>query len=282
VFKALLFLGAGAIIHAVGSNELKDMGGLAKKMPQTAIVFVIGTLSLAGVPLFGGFASKEEVLGAVWARGLTVPFLMLLTGAFLTAFYMMRVVFLAFWGPARADAHAGAHAHADGGHGHGPAHDAPAVMTLPLWILAALALFVGIYFTFHHVDAEFTAPAWLTPAAVGVAVGGMLLAWLTYQRRAINEDSLARAFAPIRYAAHRGFWVDDAFLFVYRQGVLMFARLIGWTDRYIVDGVVNVVSAWTVMGGGALRRIQTGRVQDYVFGLAFGVLVVLWWLGGKL
>ena len=271
VFKALLFLGAGAVIHAVHSNDLKDMGGLAKKMPQTAIVFIIGTLSLAGIPLFGGFASKEEVLGAVWAGGFTGPFVMLLIGAFLTAFYMARVVFLAFYGNQHAEPH-----------GHGHAHDAPAIMTLPLWSLAALAMFVGVYFTFNHMEAEFHAPAWLTPAAVGVAVAGIGLAWLTYQRRSINEDSLAAAFGPIRYAAHHGFWVDDAFLFVYRQGVLLFSRAVGWLDRYIVDGVVNVVSAWTVMAGGQLRQIQTGRVQDYVFGLAFGVLVVLWWLGGKL
>jgi len=154
-------------------------------------------------------------------------------------------------------------------------------MTLPLWILAAIALFIGLYFTFNHVEAEFEAPVWLTPAAVGVAVAGILLAWLTYQRRAISEDALAAPFAPIRRAAHAGFWVDDVFLFVYRQGVLMFARAIGWLDRYIVDGIVNVVSAWAVMAGTELRRIQTGRVQDYVFGLAFGLLVVLWWLGGK-
>jgi len=140
---------------------------------------------------------------------------------------------------------------------------------------------VGVYFTFHHVEAEFESPVWLTPAAISVAVGGILLAWLTYQRRSINEDSLAAAFGPIRRAAHAGFWVDDAFLFVYRRGVLGFSRIVGWTDRYLVDGVVNVFSAWTVMAGEQLRRIQTGRVQDYVFGVAFGVLVVLWWLGGK-
>jgi NADH-quinone oxidoreductase subunit L len=277
IFKALLFLGAGAVIHAVGSNDLAHMGRLARRMPQTAIVFVIGTLSLAGIPLFGGFASKEEVLGAVWAGGLTVPFLMLLTGAFLTAFYMMRVVFLAFFGTEPAHAPAAAD---DGHHGHGPAHDAPAVMTLPLWVLAMLALAIGVYFTIHPVEPEFVSPAWLTPAAIGVATGGILLAWLTYQRRLIDEESLAAAFGPIRRAAHAGFWVDDAFLLVYRGGVLAFSRLIGWTDRYLVDGVVNVLSAWTVMGGNQLRGIQTGRVQDYVFGVAVGVLVLVWWLGG--
>ena len=87
-------------------------------------------------------------------------------------------------------------------------------------------------------------------------------------------------FAPIRFAALRGFWVDDVFLGVYRFGVLAFSRIVGWTDRYIVDGFVNVASAWTVMLGGGLRRVQTGRVQDYVTGVAVGILIVLWWLGG--
>src|SRR5215510_9671288 len=109
VFKALLFLGAGAVIHAVGSNDLPKMGGLAKRMPLTAIVFIVGTLSLAGIPLFGGFASKEEILGAVWAGGYVGPFVLLMLVAFLTAFYMFRVVFLAFFA-APAPVHAAAHA----------------------------------------------------------------------------------------------------------------------------------------------------------------------------
>src|SRR5436305_8229141 len=98
IFKALLFLGAGAVIHAVGTNDIFQMGGLARRMPQTAIVFIVGTLSLAGVPLFAGFFSKEEILGAVLAGGFPGPFGMLLFGAFLTAFYMFRVVFITFFG----------------------------------------------------------------------------------------------------------------------------------------------------------------------------------------
>ena len=96
VFKALLFLGAGAVIHAVGSNNLSQMGHLARRMPQTMIVFLVGTLSLAGIPLFAGFLSKEEVLGAVWEGGLVGPFVLLMLVAFLTAFYMFRVVPSAF------------------------------------------------------------------------------------------------------------------------------------------------------------------------------------------
>src|SRR5215471_715826 len=146
IFKALLFLGAGAVIHAVGSNDIHEMGGLAKKMPQTAIVFLIGTLSLAGVPLFAGFASKEEVLGAVWAGGFHVPFFMLLFAAFLTAFYMFRVVFIAFFG--RLDSTDTApHGHGAGSAAH--AHDAPFQMTGPLWVLALLAMAIGISFGLH-------------------------------------------------------------------------------------------------------------------------------------
>jgi len=276
VFKALLFLGAGAVIHAVHSNEMKDMGGLFKRMPQVAIVFIIGTLSLAGVPLFAGFASKEEVLGATLAGGFMGPFLMLLTAAFLTAFYMFRVVFVVFFGPAKpahAHAHADPHAHAAGG-------DPGFSMGAPLWVLALSALAIGGTFTLHHPESEFTLPGWLTPAAVTVALAGILMAWLTYQRQTISADSLAAAFGPIRRAALAKFWIDDLFEGIYRGVLLGFARIIGWTDRYIVDGVLNVISAWTLDGGDALRRFQTGRVGDYIFALAAGLVVLMLWMGG--
>src|SRR5262249_56028363 len=133
--KALLLLGAGAVIDAVGTNDIFGMGGLGRRMPQTLIVFLIGTLSLAGIPFFGGFFTKEEVLTAVWVGGLTLPFLMLVLAAFLTAFYMFRVVFIAFFGTVSDHGHAGAHA-----------HDAPALMTIPLWILAMASMTLGIGF----------------------------------------------------------------------------------------------------------------------------------------
>jgi NADH-quinone oxidoreductase subunit L len=306
VFKALLFLGAGAVIHAVGSNDVADMGRLARKMPQTAIVFIIGTLSLAGVPLFAGFASKEEVLGAVWSGGFPVPFFMLLFAALLTAFYMFRVVFLAFFAERAADNRypitdnrypiadnrypitdnrhpkdpktgIGHRASAIGS-AHAP-HDAPVAMTGPLWVLAAIAVGIGLFFTVHPPHGEFDAPGWLTPSAIAVALSGILLAWLTYQRRIISADSLAAVFAPIRSAALKKFWLDDVYLAIYRYGLLAFSRVVGWVDRYLVDGVLNVVSAWTLDGGDLLRRIQTGKVQDYVFAVGFGLLVLMAWIG---
>jgi NADH-quinone oxidoreductase subunit L len=259
------------------------MGGLARKMPQTAIVFIVGTLSLAGVPLFAGFVSKEEVLGGVWMGGFAVPFFMLLGAAFLTAFYMFRVVFLVFFGgpaPTGAARHLQGGDHGDHGvHGAAHAHDAPAVMMLPLWLLALIAIAIGVYFTARPPDAEFHAPGWLTPAAIGVALSGIVLAWLTYQRRLVSADMLAGVFAPIRRAALAKFWLDDLYSALYRRVLLAFSRLVGWVDRYLVDGVLNVVSALTLDAGNGLRRIQTGKIQDYVFAVGFGLLALMVWIG---
>jgi proton-translocating NADH-quinone oxidoreductase chain L len=300
VFKALLFLGAGAVIHAVGSNNLSAMGRLAKHMPQTAIVFIVGTLSLAGIPLFGGFASKEEILAAVWQGGQIGPFVLLMTVAFLTAFYMFRVVFLAFFGapvaagvtvattgPRLAHAHGHAEGVVEGSHVDEPphAHDAPATMAIPLWILAVLSMAVGIYLAItgpiplaEGEAAELTPPAWLTPGAVLVAVSGIALAWLTYQRRLFDPAAFASALSPIYRAALAKFWIDDLFERVFAAGTLALSWLVGWVDRYLVDGVLNALSAWTLTAGDDMRSIQSGRAQDYVYGVGVGLLVLLLWV----
>jgi NADH-quinone oxidoreductase subunit L len=291
LFKALLFLGAGAVIHAVHSNDLSHMGGLAKKMPQTALVFAIGTLSLAGIPFFGGYLSKEEILGATLAGHQTGPFALLIVVAFLTAFYMFRVVFLAFFASPVTAGHYAYTGPAEAGHYDDPRHaphDPPAVMMLPLWVLAALSLAVGVYSTAAGRVLQFgpgaegagehVAPAWLTPAAVGVAIAGIALAWLVYQRRTIDAGKLAAVFGPIRYAALHKFWIDDIYEGILAFALLAFSRIIGWVDRYLVDGVLNVVSAWTVSTGDLLRTVQTGRAQDYVYGVAVGLLILLLWM----
>jgi NADH-quinone oxidoreductase subunit L len=272
VFKALLFLAAGAVIHAVGTNDIFAMGGLGRRMPQTLIVFVIGALSLAGIPLFAGFVSKEEILGAVWVGGLTVPFGMLVLAAFLTAFYMFRVVFIAFFGQGAAHSSAAGH---DPGASH--VHDAPAVMTIPLWILAVLAVAIGLGFTVSHPAEDVEVPAWLTALAVTAAVAGIALAWLTYQRRSVDPRVLSNAFAWIRDAAVERFWLDELFLVIYRRVILRGSRLVGWIDRYVVDGIVNLLSAWTLWLGDHLRRMQSGLPQDYVYGVAVGVLLLIVW-----
>src|SRR3989338_909528 len=156
LFKALLFLGAGAVIHAVGSNDIFRMGGLFRAMPQTGLVFLVGTLALAGVPPLTGFFSKEAVLVGVWEAGMTGPFLMLALTVFLTAFYMFRVVFTVFFGDARGESHA---------------HEPAWAMRGPLWLLAGLTVVLGLRFAAgggaHH------GPTWLAPLSVALALAGI-------------------------------------------------------------------------------------------------------------
>ena len=270
LFKALLFLAAGAVIHTVGTNDIFRMGRLFRAMPQTAVVFLVGTLALAGVWPLAGFFSKEAVLGGVWAAGRTAPFVMLALTAFLTAFYMFRVVFIAFFGrPHPASGPHGAHA--------GHLHDAPPLMAAPLWVLAALTAAVGVRFALGGGGGEHHGPAWLAPVSLGLAAAGIALAWAAYQRGVVDPRRLAAALRPLDYAARHRYGLDALYAGLYRGVMLGFSRLVGWIDRYLVDGVLNVLSAWTLRGGDRLRRIQSGRAQDYVYGVAFGVLLLLVW-----
>jgi NADH-quinone oxidoreductase subunit L len=261
LFKALLFLGAGAVIHAVGTNDIFRMGGLFKAMPQTGIVFLIGTLALSGVWPLAGFFSKEAVLSGVLEGEMVVPFLMLLLTAFLTAFYMFRVVFIAFFGRPHAADHP---------------HDAPPLMGLPLWILAVLTVVLGLVLTVR--GGEHHGPGWLAPLSLAVAAGGIALAWATYQRGLVSADRLAALFGPIDFMARRRYGLDALYTGLYRAFILGFSRLIGWLDRYIVDGLLNVLSAWTLRAGDVLRRMQSGQPQDYVYGVAFGALLLFVWV----
>jgi NADH-quinone oxidoreductase subunit L len=262
LFKALLFLAAGAVIHAVGTNDIFRMGGLFRAMPQTAVVFLVGTLALAGVPPLAGFFSKEAVLAGVLAADLAGPFLMLALTALLTAFYMFRVVFVTFFGRAYAAGHP---------------HEAPWLMRGPLWLLAALTVLVGVRWTLAGAAGHEESPAWLAPLSVGLALVGFALAWAMYQRGAIAPARVAAALGPLDYLARRRYGLDALYGALYRGVILGFSRLIGWLDRYLVDGVVNVLSALTLRAGHRLRYIQSGRAQDYVYCVAFGVLLLIVW-----
>jgi NADH-quinone oxidoreductase subunit L len=259
VFKALLFLGAGVVIHVFHTNDVFRMGGL-RGQPVIWLPFAIGTLALAGVWPFHGFFTKEAILGGVYQAHLRLPFAMLLLTAFLTAFYMFRVVFLAFF----ARSHHEAHAH----------HHVPAPMTAVCWLLAALTLALGLrraFFSGHH---EAEGPGWLPALSLALAAAGFLLAWAMYQRGVIDPARVAAALRPIDWLARRRYLLDGVFAGLYRWGLLTFARLIGWIDRYLVDGVLNVLSAWTLRAGDRLRRLQTGLPQDYVYGIALGALLL--------
>jgi NADH-quinone oxidoreductase subunit L len=215
------------------------------------------------------------VLGGVLAGGRPAVFVVLLITAFLTAFYMFRVVFITFFGH---------------GHPHGEAHphDPPWLMRGPLWILAILTVAIGLRFAVAgapHGPEEPHAPGWLAPFSVALALGGIAFAWLMYQRGTLEPAVMSRVLRPIDFMARRRYGLDALYAGLYRAFILGFARLIGWLDRYIVDGLLNVFSAWTLRGGDRLRRIQSGQAQDYLYGVAFGVLLVVvwarWWSRGS-
>ena len=271
-FKACLFLGAGSVIHAVHSQDMRDMGGLRKKMPRTYWTFIIATLALAGVPMFAGYFSKDQIIAhamAWWHLDFSVarlvPFVFGAVGAFMTTFYMFRLVFLTFHG-APADEHKYAHA-----------HESPAVMTIPLMVLATVALLgggtlnplaetSGLWFN-RMVPVPESAAAtglglhllpeieiehavhWAHIPALGVSlaaiVAGFWLARKMYLTRAISAEHVSKAFGPMHRIVSNKWYFDD----VYNKGVVAnlkrWNRLLYWFDRTIIDGIVNAVGLVT-------------------------------------
>jgi NADH-quinone oxidoreductase subunit L len=262
-FKALLFLSAGSVIHAVHSNDLRDMGGLFGKMRLTSFTFIAGALALAGFPGTSGFFSKDLVLEAVAERGALLPLAALLVAAFLTAVYVGRVVILAFFG---TPSHAAEHAHESG----------PS-MAGPLLFLTVPALILG--YAAEPLTALYGEPAHFHWSTVGItasvlALSGLATAWLVFGPARALAGPVA-ALAPIAAIARSGA-VDKLFLAAYRQGLGTVSAAAAWLDRYVVDGVINAIAYGTLELGNRARRIQTGDVRDYVYAVAMGgVLLVL-------
>jgi len=257
-FKALLFLGAGSVIHAVHSNELKDMGGLARRMPLTAVTFGLGALSLSGIPPLAGFASKDAILTALEGRAGWIPWALLLATAFLTAFYMGRVLVLTFLGkPSSAAAHA---------------HESSPVMTVPLIALAIPTVVGGLLgpWLARGLGGEMHLHLGLTPVLASLAgLGGLLLSLVTYLRG--REAPLAATVAALDRASA----VDRVWAFGYRSVLLPLSAVLRWIDRYLVDGLMNGVGWGTLETGQALRPVQTGRTRDYALAVVVGAVLLL-------
>ena len=264
-FKALLFLGAGSIIHAVHSNELADMGGLRKKMPWTAVLFGLGTLALAGIPPFAGFFSKDLVLEQFHDHPVVLVVGILTAG--LTAYYMGKAFSLAFLGKQRSD-----HAH--------HAHESGWILRGPLVLLAVLAVGAGV------TAGGFSSTMGLPPkpfhlgmvgiAALLVALAGLFTAWGFHGGGGWNVEAAAHALRPVRTFI-RGGWVDRFWEFCYRSLLLTFSSAIGWLDRYVVDGLMNLLGWATLAGGTKVRILQTGRVPDYVSAVLVGLIGLAVW-----
>ncbi|MEX1173497.1 MAG: NADH-quinone oxidoreductase subunit L [Chloroflexota bacterium] len=298
-FKGLLFLGSGSVIHAVHEEQdMRRMGGLAKKIPITYATMLIGSIAIAGIPPLAGFFSKDEILGEafkfgflwVWAIGLFV--------AMLTAFYMFRLMGMTFWGTFR-----------------GPKeiwdriHESPLVMTVPLILLAIPSVVLGMALglplgdstlhhwlesTFHEADellhlphepyALFGIDGVLILASVTVAAVGLVAAWRLFGvdlpglRMGARPEQVRElsAKAPFLYRASLNKWWFDEInhlLFIVIGGRI--ADALSWFDRNVVDGTVNGIGRSTVAAGRGLRLVQTGRVQNYAMGIAIGLLAMV-------
>jgi NADH-quinone oxidoreductase subunit L len=294
-FKALLFLGAGSIIHAVHSNNMSDMGGLRKFMPITFATFVIGSLALAGVAPLAGFWSKDELLVSAY-NGHKWLFVVMVITAALTAFYTMRMVWLTFFGTYE---------------GQGDPHESPKSMTGPLVFLAAATVGVGflgapqlhavffkwVYFgepeAVHFV-------AWIAGLGTLAALGGIGVGYAMYKTKR-DKDPLEAGLGPLWGVFQHRYYIDAfymrAIIFPIRDrlsagvywfnqtildgavnGMAALARglsvVVYWFDRNVIDGFVNAVGSSAEESGGLLKYLQSGNVQWYAVGLFVGVIAL--------
>jgi NADH-quinone oxidoreductase subunit L len=261
-FKSLLFLGAGAVIHMVHSNEMKDMGGLRKLMPVTHIAFLIGCLAIAGIPPFAGFFSKEEILTAAYHSNKIIYGVALFTAA-LTAFYMFRLYFSIFWSK---------ESHVHDSHGEGTLS-----MKLPLIILAICAVGVGFvpfsnFITADGASLETHINLLFSIAPVGLTVVAILVAASFYKNENDKPAKTAAAFGGLYKAASRKFYMDELYVFITKKIIFpLIGQPIAWIDKNIVDGFMNLLATITGKISELIKGLQSGKVQSYALYFFGGV-----------
>lgn len=265
MFKALLFLCAGSVIHAVHSNYLKDMGGLRKYMPITNITFLIAALAISGIPPFAGFWSKDEILAASFEHYTLIYFVGIFVAG-LTAFYMFRIYFGIFWGKEKK--------YAD------TPHESPFSMTFPLVVLALLSIGGGFIPFSEYVTADkagFEAHIDYPLAAIAVTVGlmGIALAWVFYKKESGLADRFATLFGVFYKWTNDTFYFDEIYLFVARK--IFFKRVaapIARFDKKYVDGTMAGIGFKTVWTSKKIKGLQSGKIQDYAFAFVSGVVII--------
>ncbi len=265
MFKALLFLGAGSVIHAVHSNDMKDMGGLRRYMPVTNITFLIACLTIAGVPPLSGFFSKDEILTAALHHN-KLLFAIEYAVAGLTAFYMFRLYFSVFHGHDR--------------HYHHTPHESPATMTVPLIILAFGSVFAG-FLPFSRLVTSDGAPFeshidW-SVAIPSVAIGllGIGLAWVMYRKETALPDRMASFFRYGYRWAYNKFYIDEVYIFVTKKIIFRhISQPVAWFDRHIVDGTMNGIAYVTQSVSSMIKGLQSGQLQKYGYVFVTGVIAL--------
>lgn len=265
MFKALLFLGAGAIIHAVHSNEMSEMGGLRKYMPVTHITFLIACLAIAGIPPFSGFFSKDEILAAAFEKSAFWGVWMSLVAG-LTAFYMFRLYFNIFWGK---EAH----------HEHTP-HEAPKTMSIPLVFLAVVTCFAGFIPFGHFVTASgLSYTIHLNWAVAGtsicIAIIGIALATWLYMKPNDKPARMAESTSSLHRWAYHRFYIDEVYMFITHKIIFRHICMpIAWFDRHVVDGTMNLMATITQSASYHIRGLQSGRLQSYAVVFLLGAMIV--------
>ena len=288
-FKALLFLGAGSVIHAMsGEQDMRSMGGLKKKLPLTFITILIGTLAIAGVPPFAGFFSKDEILAATFSHSIPMFIVMSITSV-LTAFYMFRLLFLTFYGSFRGTKEQEHHL-----------HESPKNMTIPLIILAVFSTVSGFFgmpeiFSETHSLKEFLAPAFiftdskfsldhashtLEYSIIGVSIIVVALVYLFAQKRyakdvyLLAEDESKMTF--LQRISYRKFYIDEFYEMIITKPLNKLSSfLYKVIDKSGIDGIVNGLGSFTMNISKNLRTIQTGYTGFYIFAMVVGIVIIM-------
>ncbi|MED1662470.1 NADH-quinone oxidoreductase subunit L [Brevibacillus laterosporus] len=281
-FKALLFLAAGSVIHAAHTQDVFKMGGLSKRMPVTSVVFLIGCLAIAGIPPFSGFWSKEEILGAVYVAGRYDLLVIAIVAAFFTAFYMFRLYFLTFRGTPASE-------------GAKKAYESPSVMTIPMLLLALLAIgagfinlpnapmlgewlmsgSVGQFIIDKYGEEAGHGALWLQIVAVIISLFGIGLAYLIYGKKNLPNDIISEQLPWLYQLSYRKFYMDEIYTFVFIRPLKGIGLAFNWLDYYIIGGLVRSIGGLTNMVGRLLSRLQSGQMQTYGFVVLLGLVVLM-------
>lgn len=278
-FKALLFLAAGSVIHAVDTQDLFEMGGLRKKMPITTYTFLAGALALAGIVPFAGFWSKDDILSATLSSGHPVLYWFGLIAAFCTAFYIFRVFFLTFTGKPRVEEK------------YEHAHEGSWVMTLPLIVLGVLATIAGFFnspldgnalekylfgdFASGTVGVVIKENYGLMAFSVVVGLLGILIAALMYWRPNRAAESMRKNLSVLYIISFRKFFFDEIYYAIFVLGGKVIAAIVDFVDRYVIDAIVGLFARLGSLFGTMLKYTETGQVQAYSAIAAFGVLIFI-------
>ena len=264
-FKALLFLGAGSVIHAVHSNEMKDMGNLHKYMKITSITFLIACLAIAGIPPFSGFFSKDEILAAAFHNQPTV-FWTLWIVAGLTAFYMFRLYFGIFFNGKRD-------------YEHKP-HESGLPMAIPLMILAVFSVFTGLipfseFISSDNKPFEMHIDMVVASLSVVAAIVGIVVAYTMYFKDSNKPAAVAARLKGLYTASLNKFYLDEVWMFITKKVIFnCVSRPIAWFDRHVIDGTMDNIANVTQKASHRVRGLQSGQMQRYVAFLVAGTILI--------